>query len=398
MLRKRILTFIKSDANSLCLNNCGNGVVARSIRQSHDLLPCQPFHKVWRSYAVLRCNNGQYKSYLTNQSSRNFSGSTYRPYQRYSWGRGREKYYERFDAQPEGGHRQYLSRRNRIILVVTGVGGMMVWISSRQEVPYTGRHHSILVNVETERVLGEQTFRQVLMDAQGRGVLLSPRHPASRMVRRVGERIAAVAGDGFGGGYQEQMKGVKWEFAVIKSPEVNAFVVPGGKVVVYSGLLNMVSSEDELAAVLAHEVAHILARHAAERMTQGSLIELLRMVAYIGFGIPLLSGPLQALFFLPNSRSAETEADTIGVQLAARACYSPEAAVTMFEKMGKAEVKAGVAIPKFLRTHPVSEDRVQNIKKLIPKASMLSESNGCRPAMRDFLIDFEERLAGGSRH
>lgn len=106
-----------------------------------------------------------------------------------------------------------------------------------------------------------------------------------------------------GAGYQDHMRGLAWEFAVIASDDVNAFVVPGGKVVVYTGLLDMISSEDELAAVLAHECAHVLARHPAERITQGSILEAARMVAYWGFGIPIPSGPLTAMFFLPNSRS-----------------------------------------------------------------------------------------------
>ena len=144
------------------------------------------------------------------------------------------------------------------------------------------------------------------------------------------------------------------------------------------GLLDLVSSEDELAAVLAHEVAHILARHAAERMTQGSVVELIRMIAYLGFGIPLFSGPLHALFFLPNSRAAETEADTIGVQLAARACYDPMAAAKVFRKLGEVEKRAGMGqVPEFLRTHPCSDRRVDNIRSLAGKANMIKEDSNC---------------------
>ncbi len=291
----------------------------------------------------------------------------------------RRQGYTRFGSQERRSRFEYWvhNPRNQRILLITGAGAVAVYISSRQEIPYTHRHHSVLVDVETEKMLGEQTFRQILNEAKMKGNLLQANHPASRMVERVGKRIALVASDNYGGGFTEQMKGMKWEFAVIRSPEVNAFVVPGGKVVVYSGLLNMVSSEDELAAVLAHEVAHILARHAAERMTQGSIIELIRMIAYLGFGIPLFSGPLQALFFLPNSRQAESEADTIGVQLAARACYDPLAAASVFRKLGLEEKKAGVAIPSFLRTHPVTEDRVKNITSMVEKATALSLESGC---------------------
>lgn len=186
-------------------------------------------------------------------------------------------------------------------------------------------------------------------------------HPAMALVRRVGTRIARAVSDSYGGGFQEHMKGLEWEFAVINSPEVNAFVVPGGKVVIYAGLLDVIDSEDELAAVLAHESAHVLARHAAERLMQAGTLEIVRMVAYWGFGLPIPGAPLQAVFFLPNSRKAETEADLIGVQVMARACFDPRASMTMFEKLGKAEQKAGGYVPKMLRTHPLSTDRIKAI-------------------------------------
>ena len=295
----------------------------------------------------------------------------------------RRQGYVRFGDQNEnrrsGSFPHWLSNpRNQRLLFIGATASAAVYISSRQEVPYTHRHHAILVDVETEKKLGEETFRQILNDARRSNTLLSPRHPASLVVLRVGRRIAAIAGDDYGGGFTEQMKGMEWEFAVIKSKDVNAFVVPGGKVVVYTGLLDLVSSEDELAAVLAHEVAHIVARHAAERMTQGSVVELVRMIAYLGFGIPLFSGPLQALFFLPNSRQAETEADTIGVQLAARACYDPMAAARVFRKLGEVEKQSGMQVPEFLRTHPCSDRRVENIRSLAAKAHMIKEDSNCR--------------------
>ena len=199
------------------------------------------------------------------------------------------------------------NHRNQGIIVITATGCVIIWISSRQEIPYTHRMHSILLGVDTERLIGEHTFNQIIYEAKVTGKLLPTFHPLTQAVRRIGVSIAEVASDTYGGGYQEQMKGIKWEFAVIHSPEMNAFVVPGGKVVVFSGLMdlvgrylflvsllnsynNQVDSEDELAAVLAHEIAHVLARHAAERITQGSFIELVRMVAYYGFGLVQLSG------------------------------------------------------------------------------------------------------------
>lgn len=164
---------------------------------------------------------------------------------------------------------------------------------------------------------------------------------------------------------------------------------PGGKVVVYTGLLRILQSEKELAAVLAHEVAHILARHTAEKLTSMQAASLARMILYWAFGIPLPLGALELALFLPNSRAAETEADVIGVRLAARACYDPSAAATVFEKLGEAERRAGGdGIPAFMRTHPLSDRRVKRVRAELPAAMLLYEKAGCslpRSALRQFV-------------
>ena len=271
-------------------------------------------------------------------------------------------------------------------MALLGGAGTVVWASSREEIPYTGRKHAILVDIHTERELGAQTFRQVLMEAKMKGSLLPPSHPAVQAVTRVGRRIAAVASDGQGGGYAAHMKGLQWEFAVIHSPEVNAFVVPGGKVVVYTGLLRMLRTEDELAAVLSHEAGHVVARHVAERLTQGSVIELTRILLYWMFGLPIPAGPLTAVVFLPNSRRAEHEADVIGVQLAARACFDPAAAVEVFAKLGAEEAKhGGNMVPAVLRTHPVSSERIRKIKEQLPRAEYMREQE---PSCGSYVADF----------
>ncbi|KAL6767291.1 hypothetical protein ACKKBG_A39385 [Auxenochlorella protothecoides x Auxenochlorella symbiontica] len=293
---------------------------------------------------------------------------------RWSWSR-------RTEYQYFGNRRPVLSLSNPNALRVLaglGGGGLVVYVVAQQEVPYTERRHAILISQAAERELGRQTYRQVLEEARAEGSLVPSHHPATKRVQRVGSQIAAAVNRGQGGGFQEHMQGLEWQFAVIDSPQVNAFVVPGGKVVVYTGLLGLVSSDDELAAVLAHECAHVLARHAAERMTQGGVVSVIQMIAYWGFGIPLPSDLLVPAFFLPNSRKAETEADVIGIQLAAQACYDPAAAASVFQKLGAAEKKmGGTAMPKFLRTHPLSDERVARIKEELPKALGMYELAGC---------------------
>lgn len=259
-----------------------------------------------------------------------------------------------------------LSRpQTRRLLVVAGVAGGVVLVLSQEEVPYTQRSHAILVNAGAEQQMGEQAYEEILAEAARDGTLVPAQHPAAQRVVRVGRRIAAVVENGKGGGFQAHVRNLHWRFSVIHSPQVNAFVVPGGNVVVYTGLLDLVGSDDELAAVLAHECAHVLARHAAERMTRGSVLSALQLVAYWGFGIAVPTDLLAPAFFLPNSRKQETEADLIGIQLAAQACFDPAAAVTVFEKLGEVERRMGGGrIPGFLRTHPVSSQRIERIKEV----------------------------------
>lgn len=125
--------------------------------------------------------------------------------------------------------------RMQRLLVVVGGGSLVVWVVSQEQVPYTGRSHAILITQASERAMGAQTFAAVLEEAKQEGTLVSPNSPAARRVERVGRRIADTLEHGRGGGFQGHVKGLDWEFAVIRSPQVNAFVVPGGKVVVYTG-------------------------------------------------------------------------------------------------------------------------------------------------------------------
>ncbi|WIA21329.1 hypothetical protein OEZ85_000556 [Tetradesmus obliquus] len=269
------------------------------------------------------------------------------------------------------------SQTTRLVLGGTAAGGFAYYWSCRQEVPYTHRHHAIMmVSNKMELHIGEQTFHEVIQQATMTNTLLPQNSHYAHLVRRVGMRIAQVAADGAGGGYYKHMQHLDWEFAVINSPDVNAFVAPGGKVVVFTGLLKLVSSEDELAAVLAHEVGHVLARHHAERISQLNVTGLLNMLvrALLGIQIP---GALVVLgMFLPYSRAAEYEADAIGIRLLAKACYDPDANVSMLQKLHAAQGGAAEArMPEFLSTHPLTTERVQKVKLLLPEAYALHQEN-----------------------
>ena len=235
-------------------------------------------------------------------------------------------------------------------------------ITGCSSAPYTGRSQLIVVSEGQEMALGDDAYRHALRDS-----VVTRASDAERIVRKVGERIAAIA----------NKPEYKWEFTVINDPEmVNAFAVPGGKVAVYTGIFGPARDEAGLAVVLGHEVAHALARHPAERMSQGLLLQL----GGVGLGVALGRNPAVANQILqvygigagvgvalPFGRAQETEADRIGLILMAKAGYDPRVALDLWERMEKKEGGKG-APPEFLSTHPGYETRISQLRSFLPEA------------------------------
>lgn len=162
----------------------------------------------------------------------------------------------------------------------------------------------------------------------------------------------------------DHMNKLRWEFSVIDSPEVNAFVLPGGKVCVYTGLLRILQTDEELAMVLAHEVGHIVARHNAEKMSTGMAMTAVRVAAIGMLGTDIAASPLLLGFELPFSRECEREADAIGLQLMAKACFDPSQGPDVFRKISKGQPR----VPTYLSTHPSGKERVANLKQQLDEA------------------------------
>ncbi len=211
--------------------------------------------------------------------------------------------------------------------------------------------------------LGADAYNQVLRQ-EAADVVVSG--PEAEMVQRVGERIAAVADD----------PGYEWQFTLIRSSEVNAWCLPGGKVAIYSGILPVTQDEEGLAVVMAHEIAHAIAQHGAERMLQEQLTQvgLTAVSSTLGGLDPGTRGAVLALFgagaqfgvLLPFSRDMESEADHIGLIYMARAGYNPEAAVALWQRMS--EQRKGAQVPEYASTHPSDETRIKNLQKWMPEA------------------------------
>lgn len=231
-----------------------------------------------------------------------------------------------------------------------------------QSVPITGRSQLQLLSPQEEAQLGIQSYRQVLKKSK---ISRDPRQNA--LVTRVGSRIAAASG----------RSDLPWEYTVIEDRQANAFALPGGKIAVYTGILPITRDEAGLAAVVAHEVAHVIARHGGERLSQQYAAELGLNVA--GSVLGAMSSPATAQVvgtalgvgaqygvLLPFSRNQESEADHIGLILMAKAGYDPRAARDLWVRMGAAS--KGQKPPEFLSTHPSQQTRIQQIEAWLPEA------------------------------
>ena len=262
-------------------------------------------------------------------------------------------------------NRMNLRRIFGVILLVAVVWGCA-------EVPITGRRSLHLVPESELLTLSLQQYNEVIQKSK-----LSTDNRKVAMVRRVGNRVAKAAESFLAeSGHQDLIKDFQWQFNLIEDDETaNAWVMPGGKAAVYTGILPFTKNETGLAVVLGHEVGHALANHGNERMSQ----ELLANMGGMALSVALSSQPqmtqelAMAAFgagasvgvLLPYSRLQESEADHIGLILMARAGYDPREAVPFWQRMN---ASPGSRPPELLSTHPAPETRIANIQALIPEA------------------------------
>ncbi|CAB9510436.1 Metalloendopeptidase OMA1 [Seminavis robusta] len=240
-----------------------------------------------------------------------------------------------------------------------------------EEVPLTHRKRWIATSPQWEWQLGDQEYQKLLKQFQAKGHVLPPDHRASITVQRVGSRVAKAALK-FAQEHDmaHNISKSPYTYTVVRSEMANAFVLPNNHVFVMTGLFKYIQNEDDLAAVLAHECSHNLARHAGERMSSSIVTNFLARLSLLidpSGAIFTIFLPAAAVFReLPHSRTQETEADQIGVYLAAEACYDPRAAKRVFAAMKKGMENS--APPEFLSTHPSHESRIQHFDQWLPDA------------------------------
>lgn len=222
---------------------------------------------------------------------------------------------------------------------------------------------------ELERQAGTQ-YSQLLQQAAAKGALAPDHHPQLRRLRGIAERLIPHASR-----FNPAARDWRWEVNLLGSKQVNAFCMPGGKIAVYTGLLDGLQlSDDEAAMVMGHEIAHALREHARERIAKSQLTQLGAglLGQFIGGGkytdFFQLGGGLLSLKF---SRDDETEADLVGLELSARAGYDPRAGVSLWRKMGQASKGAP---PQWLSTHPAGRNRIAEIESHLPAVMPLYEA------------------------
>lgn len=248
-----------------------------------------------------------------------------------------------------------MKQLRNMILVVTA---LLIIIGCTQKTPYTNRSQMIFMSSQEELALGEQSYKQALSKAK----VVYNTYDARR-VKAIGAKIAAAA----------NRPDFKWEFNLVENKAMNAFCLPGGKVVVYTGILKAAKNDAQLATVMSHEVAHALARHGAERMSSAKIQQGLQAIGNIvlastapqytnafnqAYGIGSQLGVM-----LPYGRLQESEADEIGIYLMAKAGYNPYEALNFWKNMSAGKK----ATNEFFSTHPSSSTRIQKINNVIAK-------------------------------
>lgn len=258
-----------------------------------------------------------------------------------------------------------MQRRHFVIfpLVLAGLFMLFQYCGAQKFTnPETGRRSRVGMSPAEEKSLGFQAYQEVLSQSD---VVSSG--PEVDIVNRVVPKLVAATGDAG--------RDFDWQTSVVRSKQANAFCLPGGKVVVYTGILPIAGSEAGLATVLGHEIAHATSRHGAQRVLESSLAQTAMTGVQFSTGnmdprdraqlLALLGAGAQVGVLLPFSRKHETEADEIGLMYMARAGYDPEESIRFWQRMAEA---GGGQPPEFVSTHPSHGTRIENLKRAMPKA------------------------------
>lgn len=263
--------------------------------------------------------------------------------------------------------------KKALIWIVTSA----IVLTACASAPVTGRKQLMLISEDTAIVESEPAYFEMLSEPAAKGKLDNDPELTLRVEKITGRIIAQAIK------YRPETANWKWSIHIIDDPKtVNAWAMAGGRMALYTGLIEQVKpTDDELAQVLGHEISHALAKHTAERMSVAMATS--TAVAIFGMtqdnkGLALTGASLAAALAvqLPNSRTSEAEADRIGIELAAKAGYDPNAAPSLWKKMSKV---GGANPPEFLSTHPSPENRIERLQSLVPQMMPYYQQKVPRP-------------------
>jgi predicted Zn-dependent protease len=269
-----------------------------------------------------------------------------------------------------------MRRKLLYALLLAAVAGCQTVQTTQPGAVGVDRPQAMLLSSKEVNDSAAKAYHQLLAGAEKKGQVNTDAAQLAR-IRRVSQRLIPQTA-----AFRPDAPGWQWEVNLIDAKDVNAWVMPGGKIAFYTGLLDKLKpSDDEIAAVMGHEIAHALREHGRERasqaMAQGIALSILGAVAGVSRGgMDLTQVVLNVTLNLPNSREHETEADRIGVELAARAGYDPRAAIVVWEKMSKL---GGGKSPEMLSTHPAPSTRIADLQVYAARVLPLYEQAKARP-------------------
>ncbi len=262
-----------------------------------------------------------------------------------------------------------------ILLLSVWVNGCATTHTTSAGTVGVDRGQTMLVSAAEVNQSAEKAYAQTIQEARAKNLLNRDSRQVQR-VRRIADRLIPATAT-----FRSDAPGWRWEVNVISSSELNAWCMPGGKIAVYTGLIEKLSlSDDELAAVMGHEIAHALREHGREKVSQAAGLNLAAAVggvigSFYGIdsdvGKSVLGTVGDLAFMRPNSRGMEQEADRIGVELSARAGYDPYAAISLWEKMARV---SGGSVPQWLSTHPSNESRLSDLRDYANRVKPLYQS------------------------
>jgi predicted Zn-dependent protease len=274
------------------------------------------------------------------------------------------------DYPPDGGIAMgNLPQARRVFRILLLAVSVVPGLAACTKVAGTGRSQLNFMSLGQEASLGDEAYADALA-----GKKIVRDGPDAERVRRIGANLADAARHL----HPEVARDFAWEFTLVDEPQtVNAWALPGGKCAVYTGLLPVADTDDRLAVVMGHEVAHAIARHGAERMSQAMAVEIALAGAGAGLSMSSMSPAAQQATMaalgvgtevgvaLPYSRLQENEADQVGLMLSAEAGYDPRQAIELWRRM---EAAGGAGPPEFLSTHPSNSTRIERLERLMPEA------------------------------